>query len=254
MIRENELNATQNLGLALERGITAPLICDQGKQDHQVIASKHHNAIVGIVAANSAYRAALQRWQALSKGYASAMVVTRGQPLAIGLGDASAAEVGLRLHHTYGVPYLPGSSLKGLTRRAALDFGLEEGSEHWQVLFGHSPEGQDAGGSRGYPVFWDGWWVPVGQTQKLHLDVVTPHHQEYYSSQGKKPPTDFDAPIPVSFVTVPVGWKFLVTVSCVEAPEWADLALKILLYGLSNLGLGAKTNSGYGRFEYEEAH
>jgi CRISPR-associated protein Cmr6 len=34
--------------------------------------------------------------------------------LLVGAGDPSAVDVGLRVHHTWGVPFIPGSSLKGL--------------------------------------------------------------------------------------------------------------------------------------------
>lgn len=37
-----------------------------------------------------------------------------GTRLLIGAGDASATDVGLRVHHTWGVPCIPGSALKGL--------------------------------------------------------------------------------------------------------------------------------------------
>jgi len=41
--------------------------------------------------------------------------------LAVGLGTEHPLENGCTLHRVYGVPYLPGSSIKGLTRNCALD-------------------------------------------------------------------------------------------------------------------------------------
>lgn len=37
------------------------------------------------------------------------------QPLAVGLGNSNVIETGLALNHVYGMPILPGSSLKGIT-------------------------------------------------------------------------------------------------------------------------------------------
>jgi CRISPR-associated protein Cmr6 len=49
----------------------------------------------------------------------------------------------------------------------------------------------------------------------------------------------------VPFLVIKPGAQFL----CVlDAPDrqWADFAQKMLLWGLENLGVGAKTNAGYG--------
>jgi CRISPR-associated protein Cmr6 len=40
--------------------------------------------------------------------------------LIVGIGNPSPAETGILLHHIYGVPYIPGSALKGITRQAAV--------------------------------------------------------------------------------------------------------------------------------------
>ena len=48
----------------------------------------------------------------------------------VGAGDASAVDVGLRVHHTWGVPCIPGSSLKGLL-------------SHWlDVVYGPGSDGE----------------------------------------------------------------------------------------------------------------
>jgi len=41
--------------------------------------------------------------------------------LIIGQGQQTPLEVGVTIHHTYGIPYIPGSALKGLTRHYWLD-------------------------------------------------------------------------------------------------------------------------------------
>lgn len=186
------------------------------------------------------YAAAFQRFQ----GAAAALEATHFEattcgPLAIGLGNASAYEVGLTLHHTYGVPYLPASALKGLALRAALQNGMAEAD--LAELFGNT-------GQAGAVDFLDGWLLP-NQGPNLQLDTITVHHPDYYGS-GKEWPTDFDDPNPVTFLSVPVGLRFELAI--VGRGDWAGLAADLLRWGLEHLGLGGKTNAGYGGFSCGE--
>jgi CRISPR-associated protein Cmr6 len=189
-----------------------------------------------------AYAAALERWQAATADAVRLSATTRG-PLALGLGNASPYEVGLTLHHTFGVPYLPGSALKGLARRAALQQGLTEKDEAFRVLFGDV-------GSAGHVAFWDGW-MDAGAGQPLQLDTITVHHPKYYQN-GQEWPTDFDDPTPVAFLSVRPGVKFHLRLS--GPGEWASLAARLVAHGLEYLGLGGKTNAGYGGFAVGEIH
>jgi CRISPR-associated protein Cmr6 len=67
------------------------------------------------------------RWKDVL-GRALAAPVEAETRLLVGAGDASAVDVGLRVHHTWGVPCIPGSALKGLL-------------SHWlDVVYGPSPE------------------------------------------------------------------------------------------------------------------
>ncbi len=60
------------------------------------------------------YRAAFDRWSAsLPSDPAPVDLATTGR-LIVGLGSESVLETGIRLHHTYGMPIIPGSALKGL--------------------------------------------------------------------------------------------------------------------------------------------
>ncbi|GHG09770.1 type III-B CRISPR module RAMP protein Cmr6 [Deinococcus piscis] len=193
------------------------------------------------IKASSDYLAAFQRFQ----GAAAALEATHFEattlgPLAIGLGNASAYEVGLTLHHTYGVPYLPASALKGLALRAALKNGMAQ--EDLDELFGSV-------GQAGAVHFLDGWLKPE-QGQTLQLDTITVHHPDYYAS-GKEWPTDFDDPNPVTFLSVRPGLTF--EVAMLGRSDWANLAADLLRWGLTHPGLGGKTNAGYGGFECSKA-
>jgi len=195
------------------------------------------------------YKQAFERWKgALEQHGAVFLEVTTRTPLAIGLGNSSPLENGLALHHTYGVPYLPGSALKGLLRRAAARYGLSEPEK--AVLLGEGPDPkQKKPGNAAYLVYWDGWLDPAS-AQPFQKDVITVHHPDYYSTRGQVWPTDFDDPNPVAFLSVKPGVKFHIPITCPaeNAQDWPHKAAEMLKWGLEHLGLGGKTNAGYGYF------
>ncbi|MCX7803356.1 MAG: RAMP superfamily CRISPR-associated protein, partial [Meiothermus ruber] len=86
---------------------------------------------------SAVYTTAYNHWKETLKD-AVWLEATTCTPLAIGLGNSSPIENGLAIHHTYGVPYLPGSALKGLLRRVAERFGLSEAEK--AVLLGEGPD------------------------------------------------------------------------------------------------------------------
>ncbi|MCL6536310.1 MAG: type III-B CRISPR module RAMP protein Cmr6 [Armatimonadetes bacterium] len=244
--------AETHAGLLLQRYLTAhkPKQRDntQDTPEEQLLEQAR------VIAASKVYCAAFQRWnefaQRTPNGCARVhFTVQAAAPIAVGLGDASPLEVGIRLHHTYGMPLLPASALKGLCRRVArlLRHDSKLSDEAIDALFGFSRDTQAAAGAG---VFYDAWYDPdsVGGAP-FHRDVITVHHPAYYGS-GEVAPTDFDDPTPVPFLVIKPGARFL----CVlDAPnrQWADFAQKMLLWGLENLGVGAKTNAGYGYLNRE---
>lgn len=200
---------------------------------------------VASIKLGDAYKAAFATWNAATN---PTIAATTSGPLAIGLGNASPYEVGLTLHHTYGVPYLPGSALKGLARRAALQQGLSP--EAITVLFGEQDLKKEANAA--HIIWWDGW-LDSQTARPLQLDTITVHHQKYYGGAGREGyPTDFDDPNPVAFLSVPTGTKFHLALGK-STPElddrWIYLAAQLLGHGLTHLGLGGKTNAGYGGFD-----
>jgi CRISPR-associated protein Cmr6 len=240
--------AETHAGLLLQRYLTAhkPKERDNTTQTPEEQLLEQACAI----AASKVYHAAFDRWleqfvQKTPAGCARVhFAVQAVAPIAIGLGDASPLEVGIRLHHTYGMPLLPASALKGLCRRVArlLKHENKLSDDAIDALFGFSRDTQAAAGA---VVFYDAWYVPRCEDDTpFHRDVITVHHPAYYGS-GEVAPTDFDDPTPVPFLVIKPGAQFL----CVlDAPDhrWADFAQKMLLWGLENLGVGAKTNAGYG--------
>jgi len=163
-------------------------------------------------------------------------------------------ETGISLHHTYGVPIIPGSALKGLASHychqvwGTKDVNFQEGGKHYCTLFGAK---EDAG----YIVFHDAWIKPdcLHNKHGLVLDVMTPHHTEYYSGVDKSP-TDFDGPIPITFLSVTGYFHLAVSYNARSDvdQEWAKLALELLTRALRDWGIGGKTNVGYGRLSKPE--
>jgi CRISPR-associated protein Cmr6 len=206
----------------------------------------------------AAYKRQLISLQAasLQKPNAKALFLTKGR-MVICLGGENVLETGLTLHHTYGTPLIPGTALKGLASHysdlvwGARDQGQgfkrwkkgEPGGEYHKAVFGTTDDS-------GHIIFHDAWITPETIANSLQPDVMTPHHGDYYSDEsGNTPPTDFDDPNPVTFLSV-VG-TFHVAVSCdvpgEEGQKWAKLAFDLLSEALKEWGIGGKTNAGYGR-------
>lgn len=166
--------------------------------------------------------------------------------LAINLGAESVLETSIALNRTYGIPYIPGSALKGLASHYAcnhLDAELwGKDSPAYKVMFG---ETQNAG----YVTFFDALYVPGSgfKGKALWPDIITLHHPDYYqSSSSPPPPADWDSPTPVPFLSA--TGRYLVALSGDEG--WVAKAFEILGLALQSEGIGAKTSSGYGRMKF----
>jgi CRISPR-associated protein Cmr6 len=163
------------------------------------------------------------------------------------------------LHHPYGVPYLPGSGLKGVLRhRLERDHPAEEeGRGLADELLGR--QDRKLGDLASVVDLLDALWVPERppalspEWSPLALDVVTPHHPSYYTAPSgqRRRPTDFDEPTPVHRLTVAPGARFLLVAEAADtqgAREWLDELLdSYLLPALEEDGFGAWTSVGYGR-------
>ena len=164
------------------------------------------------------------------------------QPLIAGLGSPNVLETGLTFNPTYGIPMLPGSSVKGITAHYAA--GVIE-PELYGLLFGHSDDKEQ---EAGFMKFYDAWLVPESIKGALVHDVMTPHHS------GQEKPSDFDEPTPVRFLHV--RGTFEIGIGCEDPDpktreEWTDFVFVLIREALKNYGIGGKTRSGYGRMELE---
>lgn len=179
--------------------------------------------------------------------------------MVVGLGGETVLETDITLHHLYGIPFIPGSALKGLTRAyAAIEDeqmfikGKDDklmpsqkiDTDHQDILriFGIQKEA-------GTVIFFDA--MPRNGEVKFALDIMNPHYPDYYA--GNKPPTNDQNPIPVTFLTVTdTTFDFAIAPrnpkndqhkkDVEQVREWLQTALE-------KYGIGGKTSAGYGYFK-----
>ena len=178
---------------------------------------------------------------------------TSTAPFATGLGNEHPIENGFAFLTPYGLPYLAGSGVKGILRRAMQEL-IEDGEEGFSpdavdALFGPEEVNQPEDAKRGALDFWDVFPSPAGG--KLVVEIMTPHYGKYY--QGDEAPHDSGAPVPVSFLAVPAKSQFDFHVVCHPSrlPEklksqWRALLDRAFQHAFEWVGFGAKTSVGYG--------
>lgn len=171
---------------------------------------------------------------------------------ATGLGRNHPVENGFAWHHVLGVPYLPGSSVKGMVRAwAEMNAQNQTEKDEIREIFGPKadPSHRNNDACVGTVVFLDA--LPISSV-RLKADIMTPHYGPYYQSEGHlEAPADWHSPIPIPFLTVAPDQAFCFAVlprrgngneDCQKVAAW-------LTEALAWQGAGAKTAVGYGRFE-----
>ena len=189
------------------------------------------------------YEKAFRRWEKTAKTLPGAtLFATVSQRLLIGSNAASALETGAAIQHSYGMPMIPGSAVKGCARAYAQQLGLH--AEYLAMLFGLD-EGELAG--PGGLVWHDAWWHPSSQEKYPFVaDVVTVHHPDYY--QGSTPlASDTDTPVPNAQLATHGEFFFYIGCEHSDSQPWAELAIQLLKATLHGTGIGGKRAAGYGR-------
>ncbi len=186
-------------------------------------------------------------------------------PFSTGLGNEHPLENGFAFLTPYGLPYLAGSGIKGVIRKAAEELAGGEwgetkgwGEDAIRALFGPGEEDhtRDTHPQQGALRFWD--VLPILQKNEMSVEIMTPHHGEYY--QGKHSPHNSESPNPISFLAVPAESKFTFFVECNAAllrddtlrKTWRSLLEAAFDHAGKWLGFGAKTAVGYGRMMFDE--
>ena len=171
----------------------------------------------------------------------------------------------------YGLPYLPGSGVKGVVREAAREltsgnWGDSTGwSAEWDaVLFGPESNADTDERRQGALRFWD-VFPQVKPSGGLAVEIMTPHQTEYL--QGKESPHDCGGPNPIPFLVVPEGSEFVFHVTCdlrrlecsrtnlIHTEKWNELLDTAFCHAFEWVGFGAKTSVGYGAMCFDkQAH
>lgn len=171
---------------------------------------------------------------------------TTSYRLVIG-GEATVYETSMRLHHIYGIPYIPASGIKGVVRSYIITekFGSSEEDALKDTAFVDVFGSQDHAGE---VTFFDAF-PTVKPT--LKVDIMNPHYGHYYNDG--KAPTDTNNPIPINFLTVEKDTKFRFMIGAKEGLDTFMIQGKKiegwLTEALQNHGIGAKTAVGYGYLE-----
>ncbi len=221
----------------------------------------NHLEAVCQIPVSPVYTAAYRRWHTMTKDanhFASWFGQLDGTRLFIGLGMAHVLETQVCRHPVYGIPYIPGSALKGLARAKAEEYTQQPQygitKEVVEILFGTSTD--DPKPDAGYLIFHDAWWVPGGEeggseNKPYAPEIVTVHAVEYYKNQGKKPAPhpDMESPNPNQQLAVQGSFCFVIE----GVSQWAQLGMKFLTIALQEEGIGGKVAAGYGYFVEEAA-
>lgn len=250
-----QTDSTPNLSLLYYKmaGVFATSQNQSGNTTYEIL--KDRSSFLKIVVARSGIAAYAQSYAARRSSLEKIGVgfsLTTSKRLVFGVGYSHPLEIGFTFDWTTGLPVIPGSSLKGVARSFASDnkeacgvdddlinkiFGPQNSVEAGRIIFFPA-----------YPCLNDG--------QKfLDLDVMTPHYGPYYRDPSKNPPGDWHNPVPLHFLTVPVGVRYCFRLADRRNLAWkeadSDLlnkAKEILSSALIEHGVGAKTSVDYGYF------
>jgi CRISPR type III-B/RAMP module RAMP protein Cmr6 len=196
---------------------------------------------------------------------------------------------GLCLHPHAGIPFIPGSAVKGVARHAAwcrwanaVDTGNSEEADRLALMiaFTFGFPTNDTKLDQHCRQTWNPWFSERGQYEtfaglvsfmpampreymELVTDIVNGHHRNYYA--GKQTPLDIERPNPQFFPAVEQGAMFEFTVRPVRRAKWfspegasisleevVNFALQSVQDAARDFGFGSKTSNGYGWFAVDE--
>jgi CRISPR type III-B/RAMP module RAMP protein Cmr6 len=221
----------------------------------------------------------------LAKSFAGRVVTfeaTLGARLLVNLAGGVIENAGIALDRCFGLPFIPGSAVKGIARAQALwEIHDAHGEDKERLLrlamrlFGYGandikPMGDFgwAGGAAAASRVADeigstdfkgcACFLPAYPTTPpvLVVDMVNPHYPEYYRGQRDRA-TDNESPVPNYFPAVEAGSSFGFAVLLnripkgdgVSAGDLLNQAKQWLERAVISKGVGAKTAAGYGWFE-----
>ncbi len=175
--------------------------------------------------------------------------------LVVGLGSGSVLETSIKLHHIYGVPYIPASAIKGVLRayriweladwdkdkfkeiEKRIDENKPNSDKEKKIIkiFGNQQQKGKLIILDAYPTDFEGF----------DIDIMNPHFPDYYDKD--KAPADWQNPNPITFLVIPKGTTFKFFFKNVNVYD--GYLEKNLKEAFENIGIGGKTSLGYGILE-----
>lgn len=282
----DKVDNTAHAGLLVQRGLRVW----QGKETKDSKDKDDKKDLIRVITnvkSSELYQLAFDRWLLhtykgdgsanLNKDIASLSATIDGR-LMTGLSIGGTLETGVITHHTYGMPLLAGSAVKGAVRAYAEnlfskrdaegkivlikdDKDIERSSidEAMQpilnILFGADEKADQA--SAGYLIWHDAWWIPTLTKEGKYSssddakpfvgEIVTVHHPNYYSYKTGDA-LDMESPVPNQQLAIQGSFYFVIE----GESQWVDFAKKLLHDMLQQFGMGTKGASGYGYFKIDE--
>lgn len=251
----------------------AGLLMQRGLQVWEVSEKKDKHDLIDLITsiqASDLYLLAFNRWlkhthtdAEKNPHFASTVAQVDGR-LFTGLATGGTLETGATTHHTYGMPMLAGSAVKGAVRAYAESIFLLKDAEGkvivdekgktqinpamkdiLNILFGTDEDAPQQ--NAGYLIWHDAWWVPFTNNSKetpFVSEIVTVHHQKYYAGQLDEA-LDMESAIPNQQIAIQGHFYFTIE----GEPQWVKFAKDLLENMLQQMGMGAKGTSGYGYFK-----
>ena len=190
-----------------------------------------------------------RRWRALSRRLRAVTFTARPEwRILIGKAGHKILGADIAIHPVHGIPWIPATSLKGVTRlyAEAVADAPEDMVTH---LFGASKE---KGETQGDLIFLDA--IPLG-APVIERDVINPHWSVYYGGSDYTPAADLLSPKPVFMMAIGKANRFLFGVASVSNDAAAvEQGADWLQRSLVEIGVGAKSASGYGYWVIENEH
>lgn len=272
------LNATRaddepNVGLLIQRGLRVWDSTDKAKADKKDLIE-----VITNTKPSDVYQLAFDRWllQTQQKENFAVVPSTVDGRLMTGLALGGTLETGVTTQHSYGMPMLVGSSVKGAVRAYAESLFTKKNAEGKVILdakgktqiddamkpilatlFGADEDAEQA--NAGYLVWHDAWFIPAltakgdysmaEEAKPFVAEIVTVHHQKYYSdTKGVVEALDMESPVPNQQLAVQGSFYFVIEGA---NQQWLAFAKQLLENMLNESGMGAKGTSGYGYFNHD---
>jgi CRISPR type III-B/RAMP module RAMP protein Cmr6 len=245
LLTPERVKRCKNLGLILDK-YPERMAIEKGDGRGQWLRDMEPASHIDPALSENVYRRWLVMTTAMHAQHFSSAIDWR---MVMGLGGETVLETDITLHHLYGIPFIPGSALKGLTRAYVTgevdehkSKQIDDDDEVVQCIFGSQKQA-------GTVIFFDG--MPLHGEARFVLDIMNPHYPDYYS--GARPPTNDQNPVPFLTVTNTTFTFALAPRDPNSDKHKADVeqVKAWLLEALQKYGVGGKTSAGYGYFKKE---